>query len=77
MGPVAKAVFLADKMDPAKSSRYPYIEEIRALATESLDQAILAFLNHQLKDSVQRGWLIHPATLSLRNELTITLGVRG
>ena len=74
MGPVAKVVFLADKMEPAKSSRYPYIEEIRALATQSLDKALLSFLDHQLEDFVQRGWLIHPATLGLRNELMLTMG---
>ena len=71
MGPLAKVVFLSHKMDPSKSSRYPYICEIRALATESLAQAALVFLNYLIKDSVQRGWLIHPTTRRLRNELTI------
>ena len=71
MGPLAKVVFLADKMDPSKSSRYPYIDVVRVLATQNLDQALLTFLDHQIKDSVQRGWLIHPATLGLSNELTI------
>jgi len=38
--PVAKVVFLADKLDPHKAKRYPYLPELKTAALESLDYAI-------------------------------------
>jgi len=32
LGPIAKVVFLADKLDPEKVRRYPYLETVRGLA---------------------------------------------
>ena len=74
MGPVAKVVFLADKLDPQKVQRYPYLERIHSLAQRSLDQAMLEFLGHELEYLLQQGRLIHPASVELRNELMIGLG---
>ena len=74
MGPVAKVVFLADKLDPYKIIRYPYLEEVRSLARKSLDQAILEFLNRELAYRLHEGYLIHPESLELRNELIAALG---
>ena len=69
MGQVEKVVFLADKLDPLKATRYPYLERVRSLAREGLDQALLEFLNHELAYFLSRGHLIHPASLELRNAL--------
>ena len=44
MGPIAKAVFLADKFDLAKASRYPHIERVKELAADDMDRAIVEFL---------------------------------
>ena len=43
MSPVAKVVFLADKLDPHKLRRYPYLEELSVTALGSLDAAVLMF----------------------------------
>ena len=69
MGPVAKTVFLADKLDPQKISRYPRLERVAALAENSLDAAILEYLNQELAYLLQQGILIHPASVGLRNQL--------
>lgn len=69
MGPIAKTVFLADKLDPEKISRYPRLERVAALAENSLDAAIIEYLNQELEYLLQNGLLIHPASVGLRNDL--------
>ena len=73
MGPVAKVVFLADKLDPHKVERDPRFEGLAALAQESLDRALLEFLNRQLAYFLHRGRLIHPDSVELRNGLIASL----
>ena len=73
MSPVAKIVFLADKLDPQKVKQYSYLERVGVLAQESLDRALLEFLDQQLTYLLQQGHLIHPASVKLRNELITTL----
>lgn len=74
MGPVAKVVFLADKLDPQKVERYPYLNSIARLARSSLDLAILEYLSHELDYFLKEGNLIHPASVELRNELILAAG---
>ncbi len=69
MGAVAKVVFLADKLDPRKVERYPYLERVELLAQDSLDAAILEYLSNELGYLLRQGLLIHPASVGLRNEL--------
>ena len=74
MDPVAKIVFIADKLDPQKVYRYPWIDRVRALADASLDRAVLEFLERQTSDLLDRGESVHPRSLELREELAATLG---
>ena len=69
LGPTAKVVFLADKLDPQKASRYPFLAELRDLAMKSLDRATYEFLNRELVSLLQRGELVHPISVEARNEL--------
>lgn len=69
MGDIAKAVYLADKLDPCKISQYPWIEQIRTLAKTSLDQALLLFLNKSLQLQKNKNQYSHPFTVELRNTL--------
>ena len=69
MGSVAKVVFLADKLDPAKLKRYPQLERVAALVDESLDRAALEFVDLELDYFLKKAIAIHPATIELRNEL--------
>ena len=69
MGPVARVVFLADKLDPTKDRRYPFNVQVRGLAEKDLDAALLAFLDGDISGHLGRGGVVHPASVELRNEL--------
>ncbi len=69
MGPVARAVFLADKLDPTKDRRYPFNTRVRELVAQDLDSALLAFLDGEITGRVAGGGVVHPASVALRNEV--------
>ncbi len=69
LSPLAKLTFLADKLDPLKVTRYPFLDAIRELAQEDLDEALLEFLTQELQRLLQGGHLVHPASVEARNEL--------
>ena len=69
MGPVARVVFLADKLDPTKDRRYPFNSRVRELAGSDLDAALLAFLDGDISGHLGRGGVVHPGSVVLRNEV--------
>lgn len=69
MDEVAKTVFLADKLDPNKVTRYPYLTKVQSLASFDLDSAIVEYIDRQIEYLLSRGFLIHPASLAFRNHL--------
>ena len=71
MSEVAKVVFLADKLDPRKVARFPYLERVGELSKRSLDLAILEYLNRTIEYFLGNGNLVHPASIEFRNELLI------
>ena len=73
IGDVAKAVFLADKMDPHKAHRFPNMPKIRELAMESLDAAIVKFLSDEMTSLIESGGLVHPASVNARNALIMRM----
>ena len=66
---LGKVVFIADKLDPAKIASYPYLPQIRQLAFEDLDQAILGFLTRQAVERLNRDEMLHPLIVETRNAL--------
>ncbi|MEE9247239.1 MAG: bis(5'-nucleosyl)-tetraphosphatase (symmetrical) YqeK [Dehalococcoidia bacterium] len=69
MGPVARVLYLADKLDPSKDARYPFNPEVRGLARSDLERAILAFIDGDIASNLARGRLVHPSTIEFRNQL--------
>ena len=67
LSPVGRVVFLADKLDPAKAAAYPFQAEVRAAAFASLTDGLLAFLDGVLRQYLERGDMIHPASIEARN----------
>ena len=65
----AKLVFLADKLDPQKSNRYPYQQTLLELAQSDLDCAMLEFLTRELISLAKQGLMVHPDMLATRNFL--------
>ena len=66
---LGKVVFIADKLDPAKIGSYPYLPQIRQMASKDLDRAIVHFLTRQEIDRLNRGELVHPMMVETRNAL--------
>ena len=75
MGPVAKVVYLADKIEPSKDSRYPFNSEVRDLAKVNLNRAILKFADNDISSYINTGGYVHPATICMRNDLLLGLEV--
>lgn len=73
MGTPEKIVFLADAIEPSRS--YPLVDEIRAQAAEDLDAAVLMTLDRTVQHLLNKGRVIDPRPVLLRNEL-IRAGVR-
>lgn len=73
MGPVARVVFLADKLDPEKVRRDPWLRDVEALAGEDMGRAVLRYLDGQLAYLLDREALIHPESVEFRNELMVEL----
>ncbi|MFC4076790.1 bis(5'-nucleosyl)-tetraphosphatase (symmetrical) YqeK [Salinithrix halophila] len=60
-----KVVFVADYMEPGR--RFPGVEEVRELAREDLDQALLKSLDNTIQFLVCKGMKVYPLTLFARN----------
>ena len=70
---LGKIVFLADKLDPQKISRYPYQPYLRELAFADLDRAILEFITRELISLAKQGKMVHPMMLETRNYLLTSI----
>ena len=73
MTPLDKVLFLADKLEPSKVGRYPFIAEVDRLAGQDLDEALLYFFDHQMKAFIDHGDLVHPGMLAARNQVVLAL----
>ena len=76
MGPIAAVVFLADKLDPSKSRRYPFQDSVHAVARRDLDRALLRFLDSRLAGFLEDGTVIDPSSVDLRNDLLLASRAR-
>lgn len=66
---LGKIVFLADKLDPQKISRYPYQPYLLELSFSNLDRAILEFTTRESISLAEQGKMVHPMMLETRNYL--------
>jgi len=64
-----KIIYLADFIEPMRS--FPGVEELRMLAEEGLDKALLAAYNQSVIHILHNGGLLHPDTVTGRNELVM------
>ena len=77
MSALDKVLFLADKLDPSKVSRYPFIGEVARLARLDLDRAMLHFIDRQIQVFIDHGDLVHPGMAAARNSAVLALKGRG
>lgn len=71
MGPLEKALFLADKIEVEEVRQDPDLAEVRRLAERDLDEAILKYLDLHLRWAAERGWPLHPNSVAARNDLLL------
>ena len=70
MTPLDKIIWYADMIEPNRD--FPGVDKLRELAkTASLDEMMLAGLSHSIIFVVQKGHLVHPATVLARNEILL------
>jgi predicted HD superfamily hydrolase involved in NAD metabolism len=67
MSLLEKAVCLADYIEPGRD--FPGVEEIRCLADESLEKALLAAFDGTIQFLLQKRKRIYPLTVYTRNDL--------
>ena len=74
MSTVAKIVFLADKLDPAKYRRYHFQTDVSELATVDLDAALLFFVSKEVQRLLRRRppQAVHSEMLNFYNSLLTT-----
>ena len=63
MGPIALALYVADKIEPARD--YPSVERIRSLALKDLYEAAAESLRRVIGHNEGRGKPIHPASRAM------------
>jgi predicted HD superfamily hydrolase involved in NAD metabolism len=69
MTALEQVLFVADKVEPWKLAREPVLAEVKQLADESLDAAVLRYLDYNLEQSIRRGWQVHHRSFEARNQL--------
>ncbi|MCL4424888.1 MAG: bis(5'-nucleosyl)-tetraphosphatase (symmetrical) YqeK [Firmicutes bacterium] len=67
MTDLEKIIFLADFIEPTRN--FPGVDKLRRLAEESLEQAVLAGLEHTFIYLLRRGLAIHPSGIEAWNDL--------
>ena len=64
-----KIIFLADKIEENRTNED--VEEIRKIAEENLDEAILYALRRSIKYTIDKKRLVHPDSINLMNKIII------
>jgi len=72
MNTLAKIVYLADFIEPGRD--FPGIANLRSLAEQDIDVALLAAYDLSIKYIIDRRGMIHPATVDGRNKLVKIYG---
>ena len=73
MPPLAQVLFLGDKLEARRGNLQPGMAKIKLLAQEDLGRALLELYDLLIQSFVQRGALLHPATVEARNHLLLAL----
>lgn len=74
MDDLAKIIYLADFIEPNRT--FHGVDELRLIAQEDLDKAVLAAYDHTIAYIIKKGGLIHPATIEGRNYIISSTKLR-
>ena len=67
MSTLEKILYLADYMEPSRD--FEGVEELRRLVWTDLDRAMVLGLEMTMEELKEKGAIVHPNTLSTRDEL--------
>lgn len=70
MNLLTKIIYIADYIEPNR--RFDGVEELRVLAYESIDSAIIRGIDYTITDLIQSGLALHPDTIHARNYLLLS-----
>lgn len=70
MSIIEKIIFIADYIEPGRN--FNGMENIIKLAFKDIDQAIIISMENTIKYVIDKGWLIHPNTITTRNNLILS-----
>ncbi|MBS4537158.1 bis(5'-nucleosyl)-tetraphosphatase (symmetrical) YqeK [Clostridium sp. D2Q-11] len=70
MSILEKIIFIADYIEPGRN--FEGINEIRELAFNDIDKAIIISMDNTIKYIIDKGWLVHPNTVNTRNNLILS-----
>ncbi len=71
MDKLAKIIYIADKTE--ENRKYDDLAYVRELADKDLNECLLYILNYSITENVEKGKLVHPDTILLRNKLLMDL----
>lgn len=69
MGLLTKIIYIADYIEPNRD--FDGVEELRALAYEDIDKAILLGIDFTIGELLERGSMFHPDTVHARNYILL------
>ncbi len=71
MSLLEKIIYISDYIEPDRD--FPGVEEIRKLAYENLDLALLNAMDKTIKHIIDKGYYLHPDTINARNYLVFKI----
>ncbi|MFA7637035.1 MAG: bis(5'-nucleosyl)-tetraphosphatase (symmetrical) YqeK [Monoglobales bacterium] len=69
MSLLEKIIFLADCIEINRDKEFDWAKNARELAKKDLDGAILIAVDKSIRSILDRGLIIHPGSIKLRNEI--------
>lgn len=72
MSMLDKIIYLADYIEPGRS--FPGVDEVRTVAMESLDQAVLQAMGNTITFLIKKNQMIYPDTFHAYNDLAKQIG---
>lgn len=70
-----KIIYLADTFEPGRD--YPGVERIKCIAGRDLDQAMLLAMDATIRYCLEKGRILHPRTIMVRNNFLIYIKKNG
>lgn len=69
MDELAKIIYVADKIEENRT--FEEVENLRALAMQNLEEAVLAILSYDIKKNIDKGKLLHLDSINTRNSILL------